>query len=97
MREIDPEEVSRPYRLWSTEVMRALLALIFAVFLLIVILWAFFNARGSEQVWTQTKELLDILLPAITALLGSTVGFYFGSQSPNRVSYSPNIRERYQN
>lgn len=80
VQEIRPEEVARPYRFWSTDVIRALLALVFALFLLIVILWGFRNAGGSEQAWNQTKELLELLLPAITALLGSAVGFYFGTQ-----------------
>ena len=30
--------------------------------------------------WSETKDLLQILLPAVTALLGSTIGFYFGSR-----------------
>jgi len=77
---ISPEEVARPYRFWSTDVVRALLALVFAAFLLITILWGFRNAGGAEQAWKQTKELLELLLPAITALLGSAVGFYFGTQ-----------------
>jgi hypothetical protein len=81
LREIgDYEEVSRPTRFWATEVIRAILALIFASFLLIVIVWGFLNARGGQELWTATKELLQLLLPAITALLGSAVGFYFGTQ-----------------
>jgi len=28
--------------------------------------------------WIETKDLLQILLPAETALLGIVVGFYFG-------------------
>lgn len=35
--------------------------------------------RGSD--WTNVKDLLQLLLPAETALLGSAVGFYFGSQT----------------
>jgi hypothetical protein len=81
VREIaEPEEISRPYRFWSTDVIRAFLALVFAAFLLIVIVWGFRNAGSSQAVWGQTKELLELLLPAITALLGSAVGFYFGTQ-----------------
>jgi chromate transport protein ChrA len=81
LREIgDYEENSRPTRLRVTEVIRAVLAFIFAVFLLIVIVWGFLNTRGGHEVWTATKELLQLLLPAITALLGSAVGFYFGTQ-----------------
>jgi len=34
--------------------------------------------RGSD--WPNVKDLLQLLLPAETALLGSAVGFYFGSQ-----------------
>jgi membrane protein YqaA with SNARE-associated domain len=30
--------------------------------------------------WAQEKELLQLLLPAETALLGSAVGFYFGAK-----------------
>lgn len=40
---------------------------------LYVVIW-----RGSD--WTNEKDLLQLLLPAETALLGSAVGFYFGSQ-----------------
>jgi heme/copper-type cytochrome/quinol oxidase subunit 2 len=81
VREITPpEEESRPYRFWSTDVVRASLAFLFAAFLLIVIVWGFRNAGRSQAVWGQTKELLELLLPAITALLGSAVGFYFGTQ-----------------
>ena|SRR5258705_7786631 len=36
--------------------------------------------KSSTDNWTNMKELLQILLPAETALLGSAVGFYFGSQ-----------------
>jgi hypothetical protein len=81
LREIgDYEEESRPTRFWSTEVIRAVLTLIFAFFLLIVIVWGFLTASGGQETWTATKELLQLLLPAITALLGSAVGFYFGTQ-----------------
>jgi hypothetical protein len=76
----EPEVVTQPYRFFAVEVIRALLTLIFALFLLIVIVWGFVNARGGQEIWTATKELLQLLLPAITALLGSAVGFYFGTQ-----------------
>jgi hypothetical protein len=76
----EPEVITQPYRFVAVEVIRALLASVFALFLLIVIWRGFSNAGSTEQVWTQTKELLELLLPAITALLGSAVGFYFGTQ-----------------
>lgn len=36
---------------------------------------------GSKEHWDETKEMLQILLPAVTGLLGSALGFYFGAQS----------------
>ena len=30
--------------------------------------------------WTNAKELMQLVLPAETALMGSAIGFYFGSQ-----------------
>jgi len=74
------QEVSQPVRFWSEAVVRALLAYLFAFFLLIVILWGFYNASQDDGVWRQTKELLQLLLPAVTAILGSAVGFYYGTQ-----------------
>ncbi|MEO8971131.1 MAG: hypothetical protein ABI406_05955 [Ktedonobacteraceae bacterium] len=41
---------------------------------LYVVIW-----RGSD--WTNERDLLQLLLPAETALPGSAVGFYFGSQA----------------
>jgi hypothetical protein len=39
-------------------------------------LWALTKTRK----WEETKELLDVLFPALTALFGSAVGFYFGTK-----------------
>jgi hypothetical protein len=47
------------------------------VFILAVVI--FFSFQKVDN-WDQTKELLQILLPAVTALLGSAVGFYFGTR-----------------
>jgi hypothetical protein len=69
-----------PVRFWTEDVMRALLAFVFALFFLIVIVGGFWNVSASAGVWGQTKELLDTLVPAIVALFGSAVGFYFGTQ-----------------
>jgi uncharacterized membrane protein len=76
------QEISQPVSFWTEAVVRALLAYVFALFLLIVILWGFYNASQEDAVWMQTKELMQLLLPAITAILGSAVGFYYGTQKP---------------
>lgn len=54
------------------------LFLTFAGTVLAVILVVAFGSHGRSQ---DATELLKSLLPAETALLGSAVGFYFGTRS----------------
>jgi hypothetical protein len=56
---------------------RVFLAFAFVVLLGVVIVWSF--ERTSN--WSDTAELLDRLLPALTGLIGSAVGFYFGTRT----------------
>ncbi len=65
-------------RLIFQEAVRASLAFTFAGILVVTIVFAFLNVNSSS--WTNTKELLQLLLPAEMALLGSAVGFYFGAR-----------------
>jgi hypothetical protein len=44
-----------------------------------VIVWAFIESASWKQHWDQTKEMLQTVLPALTGLIGSVIGFYFGS------------------
>jgi len=79
--ELQPPVHEEPTRFYTDTVMRGLLGLVFAGFFLITIVWGFILAGNSDgQVWEQTRQLLDSLVPAVTALLGSVVGFYFGTQ-----------------
>jgi hypothetical protein len=59
------------------EVVRAAVALLLIALLTFVIYMAFRRAKT----WDETKQLLDLVLPAVTALLGSAVGFYFGTKA----------------
>jgi len=47
--------------------------------LLIVVVWACGEAASWPDHWNQTKEMLQIILPALVGLIGSVIGFYFGS------------------
>ena len=67
--------------LFAEAFMRALLAWSFIVIFGLTVCWAFGNV-SNETTWTNTKELLQLLLPAESALLGSAVGYYFGSRKP---------------
>jgi hypothetical protein len=44
-----------------------------------IIVWASIESASWPNHWQQTKEMLQIILPALTGLIGSVIGFYFGS------------------
>jgi len=45
-----------------------------------VIVWSCIEAASWPSHWAQTKEMLQTILPALTGLIGSVIGFYFGSR-----------------
>jgi hypothetical protein len=59
---------------------RAVLAIGFALLFALTILLGFFTFWWSNKVWDDFRGFLEVILPAETALLGSAVGFYFGSR-----------------
>jgi membrane protein YqaA with SNARE-associated domain len=54
---------------------------LFALTILIALVLPFWPGRDSAATWTTLKEVLSVLLPAETGLLGSILGFYFGSKA----------------
>lgn len=73
------EAKERPANLKVQEFVRASIAFAFVAILFFTVILAFQNV-DDDNAWVNTKELLQVLLPAETALLGSAVGFYFGSR-----------------
>jgi hypothetical protein len=57
---------------------RSILASAFVVLFSFVVGWTLVVEVDG---WAQAKEFFEIVLPALTALLGSAVGFYFGAKS----------------
>lgn len=57
---------------------RGFLAVLFALLLSAIVLWAFVRV-GNDQAWANTKELLNIVLPPVAGLLGTALGYYFGT------------------
>ncbi len=60
---------------------RAIVTIALVVAFLALLTDACVAALATPEHWTQTKEMLQILLPALTGLLGSALGFYFGTKS----------------
>ena len=79
----EPREApTRAERLGQREWTRSSLAFAFVIIFALIIV--FVGSKVGTRDWAETKELLQILLPAETALLGSALGFYFGAKSNER-------------
>ena len=61
----------------NQELVRAGLAVLLLMLVAAVVVIALIRAPN----WEAISELLNVALPALTGLLGSAVGFYFGSRS----------------
>ena len=73
------EESPAERRAWRQELVRSELALLFTLIFIGTVAYACWAATTRH--WPAAKELVEILLPAETALIGSATGFYFGSRS----------------
>jgi hypothetical protein len=64
------------------EIVRALLALA----ALALVFWTVLDAYAATQghAWAAAKEWLQVVLPAETGILGSVLGFYFGTHAGER-------------
>jgi hypothetical protein len=62
----------------------------FLFLLLILIVFSCYEAQSWKEHWAQTKEMLQIILPALTGLLGSSLGFYFGSRDRSSANSTRN-------
>lgn len=44
-----------------------------------VVVWSCIESSSWSEHWQQTKEMVNLILPSLTGLIGSVIGFYFGS------------------
>ena len=57
-----------------------------------LVVFATIESASYPAHWAQTKELLQIILPALTGIIGTVIGFYFGTTvagQNNKSSDSP--------
>ena len=74
----------KPY---SAEKQRDYVRLTVTVGLLVIlaylVVFASIESASWPAHWQQTKEMLQIILPAITGIIGTVIGFYFGTTAAN--------------
>jgi hypothetical protein len=77
-----PVELSPPKPV-DPEKVRYRLAVILAITFLGTIAVGFWGALRGTATWDNVKEWLQAVLPAVTAVVSTAVGFYFGTQQKN--------------
>lgn len=80
--EIVPAERIRTSERLTRERVRWVLSSILAGTFLLTVGAAFAGAAWDHR-WADVREWLEVVLPAETAILGSAIGFYFGTQRPS--------------
>ncbi len=77
-----------PARPYSPERQRDWVRLIVTCGLLLIlgylVVFATVESASYPAHWSQTKEMLQILLPALTGIIGTVIGFYFGTAAANQ-------------
>lgn len=69
----DPEERRDFVRAFTTGAFLTIFGL--------TVLFCFVVVVFYSSAWTNTKELIQFILPTETALIGSAIGFYFGAKT----------------
>ena len=79
----DTDHISAEAKVYSPERQRDNVRLIVACgFLTILgylVVFSTIEAASYPEHWAQTQEMLQILLPALTGIIGTVIGFYFGT------------------
>ena len=65
------------------DIVRTIVTCSFILIFFLTVIASFVIIMWFSSNWVSAKELIQLLLPAETALMGSAIGFYFGSQKGN--------------
>jgi hypothetical protein len=87
-RDVPEKPLGAGDKIYSPERQRDRVRLVVAVGLLTilgyVVVFSTFEASSYPAHWSQTKEMLQIILPALTGVIGTVIGFYFGTSTANK-------------
>ncbi len=65
---------------------RLIVACGFLLILGYLVVFSTVEAASYPAHWSQTKEMLQIILPALTGIIGTVIGFYFGTSALGQAS-----------
>ena len=75
-----PVLIKEPAGTRRTDFVRAGIAGWLLALVTIIIFYAEISANNKDS-WVQGEKVVNILLPAVIGILGSVIGFYFGSRN----------------
>ena len=78
----EPVQDRLTYQTAARELVRAALALAALALLFVTVILGYLATTGGR--WANAKEWLQVVLPAETAILGSALGFYFGTHQSDQ-------------
>lgn len=71
----------RPYDKERTrETTRVVLAVVLVVLWAVVVVLPLWQVAVRHTAWSDLEPMVAVLLPAVTGIVGSAVGFYFGAE-----------------
>lgn len=77
-----------PVKPYSPERQRDYVRLVVTCGLLLIlgylVVFATVESASYPSHWAQTKEMLQIIMPALTGIIGTVIGFYFGTAAANQ-------------
>lgn len=80
-------------KVYSPERQRDLVRLLLTCGLLLIlgylVVFATVESASYPSHWSQTKEMLQIILPAVTGIIGTVIGFYFGTTAAAAAQNQP--------
>ncbi len=53
-----------------------------AIMIFSAVIWFYLHqaSGGPDATWSRTETAMHVIFPAVTSVLGTALGFYFGSQ-----------------
>jgi hypothetical protein len=65
---------------WREQIRGGIAILALLVFAVLVIFYFYEAGHAAGDAWLRIQDAMKVMLPAVTSLMGTVLGFYFGSK-----------------